>query len=346
MSRSTPPVVFIHGFKGAHLEHDDSGKRHWLTGPQALGWRGPGVSMPLNWRQGRQSRDRLVPVEPVGKVLHVPFYRPLMLWCAQRTKAFYPFVYDWRRDNTEAVDAFGQFLRSVSGRHGGQPVQIIAHSNGGLITYAAMVDQPELVHSIVFAATPFGGGIGRLEDLQLGLKTGWNRSITSPEVMQSFVTTFAFFPLPNESSQVFAENGQTLPLDWYDLAAWQEHRLGPLRPGATVGPADIEHLRNVLRVTKAFRERLASPVSSCPPIAIIASDSTPTLAAVRREPGAALGWNFDVCEREPGDGCVRFSSCLPPEGMTFKLYKTLHQHSQVLSDVDTLGCALDDLCAS
>jgi pimeloyl-ACP methyl ester carboxylesterase len=343
MSRQSPPVVFIHGFKGAHLDHSESGRRHWLTGSQALGWFNPGVALPMVWEGDCQDRDKLVPVEPLRKVLHVPFYGPFINWCLQRFETFYSFFYDWRRDNIETVALFVQYLRDISARHGDQPLRVIAHSNGGLITYAAMSLHPELFHSIVFAATPFRGGIGVLDDLHLGSKSGLNRHIASPEVMFSFVTSFAFFPLAHEPSQVYSNKTKLLQLDWYDIATWEEYRFSLFGRGQTVGDLERGHLKSVLQRSKMFRENFLIPVADYPEIAVIASGKTPTLAAIQQDSEAALGWNFNRCQREPGDGRVRLSSCSVPEGVPFKLYESSYLHSEILSDFAALGAAVDDL---
>jgi pimeloyl-ACP methyl ester carboxylesterase len=343
MSRQCPPVVFIHGFKGACLDHSESGRRHWLTGSQALSWFNPGIVLPMVWKGDCQGRDRLIPVEPLRRVLHVPFYGPFMNWCLQRFETFYSFSYDWRRDNLENVSGFVQYLRDISARHGDQPLRIIAHSNGGLIAYAAMSLHPELFHSIIFAATPFGGGIGVLEDLHLGSKSGLNRHIASPEVMFSFVTTFAFFPLSHESSQVYSGKGKLMSLDWYDPATWEEHRFSLFGRSQTVGELERGHLKKALQRSKTLRETLRRPVTDYPPIAVIASGKTPTLAAIQQDSKAALGWDFKRCQREPGDGRVRLSSCSVPGGVPYRLYDSNYLHSEILSDFAALGAAVDDL---
>ncbi len=343
MKRHAPPVVVIHGFKGAHLDDAETGRRHWLSGRQALGLASPSIRLPLTWEGQEQERDTLAPTAHLGKVLHVPFYGPLLDWCAERFSASYAFSYDWRRDNAEAVIAFGQYLRTISARHGDQPVLVIAHSNGGLITHATWQRHPELFHAILYAATPFGSGLGVMDDLHRGVNTGLNRKIANPAVMFSFVTSYAFFPLSREPSQVYSQTGQRLSLDWFDPETWEEHRWGIYRHPGGVSALERVHLKNALQRSQAFREQLVATQAPCPPIAVLASDSSPTLAAIQRDRHAPTGWNFDARPKEAGDGRVRFSSCLPPEGIPFRLYKTRLQHADVLSDGKAVSQAIEDL---
>ena len=345
MSRQAPPLVFIHGFKGCYLQDSVSSKQHWLTGSQALGLSNADVSLPLTWQGDVQGRDKLVPGEPLRKVLYASFYGPFIDWCEQRLPAFYSFSYDWRRDNAEAVVDFSRYLRAVSKKHNGQAVQVIAHSNGGLITYVTWKQHPELFHSMLFAGTPFRGGIGVMKDLHHGLSTGFNRKISGPSVRFSYVTPYVFFPLSDEPSHLFAANGAELSFDWFDLANWEALRLGLFGRGQ-VDSAQRRHLVRALQRCKVFREQLIAEETRYPPIAVIASGDTPTLAALQLNTSVPAGWDFDVRPKEPGDGRVRLVSSKPPEGVPFTLYETRHQHTKILLDIDVVHRAVEGLLAA
>jgi len=82
----------------------------------------------------------------------------------------YCFCYDWRRSNNENCDKLRQFLSECK-----EKPQIIAHSNGGLLAYCVLNEDPALAHSVVYAATPFRSNLSFLKDLQMGKSMGFNR---------------------------------------------------------------------------------------------------------------------------------------------------------------------------
>jgi pimeloyl-ACP methyl ester carboxylesterase len=65
-----------------------------------------------------------------------------------------------------------KYLEQIYSENGGQPIVIIAHSMGGLISLSAAQKRPELVRGVVFCGTPFGlGGVPLvLWGIQRGMK--------------------------------------------------------------------------------------------------------------------------------------------------------------------------------
>jgi hypothetical protein len=66
------------------------------------------------------------------------------------------FNYDWRRPLPELSEEFHAFCET---EFPGQPIQILAHSLGGLIAYGPMTKYPEKYLSAVLVGVPFGTGI-------------------------------------------------------------------------------------------------------------------------------------------------------------------------------------------
>ena len=83
------------------------------------------------------------------------------------------FPYDWRRSLSELSVEFHEFCETT---FPSQPVQVVAHSMGGLISYSAMQRNPEKYRpGGVLVGVPFGTGIQYLEDMHEGYYTELNR---------------------------------------------------------------------------------------------------------------------------------------------------------------------------
>jgi len=157
----------------------------------------------------------------------------------------YTFTYDWRRDPLEnavlyvplpplswtlapwpsgplaltltltRAPSFEWFCREIAAKHKSR-VQVVAHSMGGVVTFAAVNRAPELFNSVVLAGVPFGPGFGYLQDLQLGSPTGYNDRVFSPSTLLSFGSSFWTFPLSLEEARRF-DTGVHLVEPFHDL---------------------------------------------------------------------------------------------------------------------------------
>ena len=108
-----PPLVFIHGFKGSTLL-EPQGSLRWLTWWQALGFASPDLSLPLHWNGDVQRRDDLVAGAPLRTVARRDIYASFLDRASQSRLPFYPFAYDWRRDNLANTQRFVEFLETIS----------------------------------------------------------------------------------------------------------------------------------------------------------------------------------------------------------------------------------------
>lgn len=326
------PLVFIHGIKGSELR-DTDGSLVWLGARHVIGSRASGIALPTEWKGEEQKRDGIHAAGVLSSVYVVPWivgeevYGPFLKAASKMDRPFYPFSYDWRRDNLENLELFSKFLKEVSARHKA-PVQVVAHSMGGLITRALLAENPELFHSVVFVGTPFGGGLGFFPDLHKGVPVGMNPKILSPEVYFTLPAAYTLFQ--EGPSRVF-EDGKELPIDFYNADDWVKYRMG-LFSLELVGPAQTAHLRMALKRGKEFRARVKRPVSSQVPVFVVLGKSTPTLAAVDRNgPKSVRGFDFDTRNKEPGDGRVLERDALPP-GLRHQVFYSEAEHSQQLND--------------
>ncbi len=347
-SPSFPPLVLVPGFKGSALS-GPQGRRRWLTGWQGLGLRSHDLRLPLRWEGDVQQLDGLVPNAPLRTVARQNVYAPFLDWAAASGRSVYSFPYDWRRDNLETTDRFVEFLESVSQERGGQKIQVVGHSMGGLIGFVALNRRPDLFHSILLAGVPFGPLTGFLEDMHAGTAVGLNRRILSPEVLFTFVSPYCLFSLTPTKSDLEDENGNTIVHDWYAAADWERHKLGIF---GMLEPAQITdeqrlHLRNALARAREFRTLFVRSNENSfkyPPIAVLASDSRKTLSTiVKGGPRAVRGWDFREAPRDRGDGRVPFERALPPKGVPYEVYKTAREHGDLLNDTYVVSWILGRL---
>ena len=346
MSSVPHPLVFIHGIKGSTLSTPQGG-RAWLTWWQALGFASPDLSLPIHWGDDGQQRDDLVAISPLRTVARQDVYASFLKWAETSGRAFYPFAYDWRRDNFETVGKFVEFLSAVSERHDSAKVQVVAHSMGGLISFVALNRRPDLFHSILFAGVPFGHALGFLEDMHVGVPTGLNRRILSPEVLFTCVSPYCFFPWNRFESGLLEQGGDPIQHDWYSSDDWERHKLGifgSLRP-EQITDAMRSHLRNALVRARVFRSMLVcsnEPSFQYPPVAVLAGDAHRTVSmVVRNGPRSVKGWDFHTASREPGDGRILLSKAVPPAGVPCTLHKTRHKHGALLSDITQVSSILN-----
>jgi len=107
------------------------------------------------------------------------------------------FEYDWRRPISELSTEFHEFCNK---KFPNQPVQVVSHSLGGLISFAAMREDPEKFKpGGVFVGVPFGTGIQYLEDLHRGYYTELNRCRQfTPKDQFTFSSHWIFFPMEKQ----------------------------------------------------------------------------------------------------------------------------------------------------
>mmetsp|Transcript_31186 Transcript_31186/g.65756 ORF Transcript_31186/g.65756 Transcript_31186/m.65756 type:complete len:693 (-) Transcript_31186:15-2093(-) len=104
------------------------------------------------------------------------------------------FSYDWRRPLPELSTALHEFCENT---FPDQPVQILAHSLGGLMAFTAMREHPEkYAPGAVVVGVPFETGIQYLQDLHKGYFTELDRCRQfTPDKQFSMSSHWSFFPI-------------------------------------------------------------------------------------------------------------------------------------------------------
>jgi pimeloyl-ACP methyl ester carboxylesterase len=347
------PLIFIHGIKGSTLV-DNQERVNWLTGWQALGLQTPALQLPLAWNSDQQERDSLKASEVLAAVNIIPgligekVYAPWLAAARNFGHPFYPFAYDWRRDNLESLAKFESLLTEVRAQHANQRVHVVAHSMGGLIALALLNKQPEAFASIDFVGVPFMRNISFLLDLHVGLPNGLNKKILSPQVLFTFPSAYAL--LSDDGGPLTDRTGNAIAFDFQSASAWREQRLGLFSfAHSPIADHSFDNLERFLEKTlarvKEFRALLAARRQAYPRVGVILSKSHATLARVQKQgPKSVRGWDFETLPKEPGDGRVREIAALPPAGIYYEQFNSTYQHSQLLNDpavIDWIGKRLN-----
>lgn len=253
-----PPVIVIHGLMGSTLVEAESGRQYW---PGSLG-----TLTFSNYRDLAQMSDEdregegLVPGALFASVAGVDFYGE-MLQALEKVGRFHPGVpgepagaqrrhyyvmlYDWRKDNLLAVRKLHELIEQIRVDYGDPNlrVDIIAHSNGGLIanyylrygprdvldeaTPATWDEGDKRIRRLVMLGTPVLGATTSLERLVHGTRMALR---TVPvEVMVTFSTPFQALPHPLVRP-VLDTKGQPVELDIYDAEVWKRNRWGVFSP--------------------------------------------------------------------------------------------------------------------
>eukprot|EP00957_Ditylum_brightwellii_P161923 12328130-Ditylum_brightwellii.AAC.1 len=107
------------------------------------------------------------------------------------------FTYDWRRPLHELADELHTFVET---KFPDTPVQVCAHSMGGLLTFVNMRKYPEKYKpGAVLVGVPFGTGIQYLQDLHRGYYTELDRCRQfTPKDQFTMSSHWSFFPINEE----------------------------------------------------------------------------------------------------------------------------------------------------
>lgn len=225
-------------------------------------------------------------------------------------RRYYTLAYDWRQPNIVAVRQLHALIEQIRLDFGDPNlrVDIIAHSNGGLIANYYLrfgpqdvleMAQPQLwaegsrrVRRLAMLGTPNLGSVVSLQRLHHGYRFGLRT--VSIEALASFSTVFETLPHPR-THVIHDRQGQVIPLNLYDPAIWRDNRWSVFSPevearvlatwgqganGRLVLAVMQDNFERNLRRALRFNEALALPL---PPsdlrVAVFGGDCESTAAA-------------------------------------------------------------------
>jgi len=199
-------------------------------------------------------------------------------------------TYDWRRSLPELCTDLHTFCEETFPN---QPVQILAHSLGGLMSFACMRKHPEKYEpGAVVVGVPFDTGTQYLQDLHKGYYTELDRCRQfKPESQFTMSSHWAFFPISKKQSEdrfVDVTNndevvkfdadksgigliaplqpnpvrGENAYFDFYDPDEWERLQLGIFGPEYDDKVSDEEreaykaHMRFQMNAAKQWRKEI------------------------------------------------------------------------------------------
>lgn len=325
-----PPVILIHGLMGSTLVERGTGKEFW---PGSIGTLAFSEYRELaRMKQAEREGGGLVPGDLFYGVARTDYYGALIdaLETVGRFKRgepgepvpsndrrrYYVLLYDWRKENLEAVRQLHALIEQIRLDYGDpdMPVDILAHSNGGLIANyylrygpTDVLDQEVFtpwdegahrVRRVVMLGTPSLGAVSSLERLQQGFKVAFR--VVPVEVLVTFATPFEALPHP-ESRVVLSPEGHPIDFDIYDPDAWRvrrwsvfspevEARVMAAAPDPHTGALEMAELQGFfvhhLARAKRFQLALSAPVrANGVEVAVFGGDCslTPTYAVLDRD---------------------------------------------------------------
>lgn len=282
-----PPIILLHGLMGSTLVDASTGKQFW-----------PGTLGEMAFSDYRDlirldaiaaDQPHLVPGELFAEKAGVDFYASLIdtlervghfkrgtpgLPVVGDGRRYYVMLYDWRRDNLIAVRQLHALIEQIRQDYGNPHlrVDIVAHSNGGLIANyylrygpADVLDRSDFpiwhegsqrVRKLVRMGTPQLGSVTSLDRLLNGMRVGLR---TVPvEVLASFATPFEALPAAS-LAPVLDRRGQPVSIDLFDPVVWKSNRWSVYDPvlieRMTTAAGSGEDGRHVVAQLQATFER-------------------------------------------------------------------------------------------
>ncbi len=154
-------------------------------------------------------------------------------------RRYYVFLYDWRKSNFDAVNQLHALVEQIRADYG-QPdlkVDIIAHSNGGLIARYYLQYGPQdavsridpkpwqegdaRIRRIALLGTPSLGSVISVGRLYQGFRLGLRE--IPPHILSYFATPFETLPSPKANAFIDG-NGTPVALDIFDVGLWHKNR--------------------------------------------------------------------------------------------------------------------------
>lgn len=245
---SQPPIVIIHGLMGSTLVDKTSGKEFYPKSASAMAL---SDYQELALSPVSDAGDNLVPGKILNDFAGINFYGALTgvlenegrfisstpgQPVGDSKRRYYTFIYDWRRDNVIAVKQLHAFLEQIRQDYNDPNlrVDIIAHSNGGLLTnyylrygpndvldlkeFKQWQEGGKRVRRVVLLGTPNLGSVTSLERLMRGFRLGLR--MIPVEVLTSFATPFQALPSPISQS-VIDPRGNPTKINIYDPTLWR-----------------------------------------------------------------------------------------------------------------------------
>lgn len=326
-ARKKGRVIMLHGITGSMLDSVDRGgdaDRIWVN-PWALA-------------RGRIEELKLTPdgssADPGHQIrtsgMHRKTYLPMILELDQGWHV-HPFEYDWRHNIDVSADRLAQVVRDF--RQDNEPVHLVAHSMGGLVSRCFIQRHPEIWDAMYDTDNPSAGG--RL--IMLGTPNYGAFSIVQMLTGQEkLLKILAFLDFDHDMKELleilntFQGSYQMLPSPLVDLGDDHKMLFDPDSWG--VCPMITQHLADA----KRFHADMSSVVDP-ERFIYVAGYNQKTAVKIKindRKPG-----KFKFLMSRDGDGRVPHELGLLPNVPTFwidEVHGDLPKNETVLAAIDEL----------
>lgn len=329
-------TIFLHGYRASFLA-TDSGELAYVTVGQGLSKGDRSLAFTFPGQRDFPRYGDLRVVGPLTRLTAIPLvfeqnpYASWMDWAKTRMPGFMVFAYDWRRDIRESGAGLCARIASLGP---GRRVRLIGHSMGGLVSLSCLRSGDEAAKAVVkvaFVGTPFRGGPGQWDDLQLGTLTASNTALLGPEALLTFPASWQLLaPRPDFFVD---ERGAPVEVPAYDPQAWVQHGWGLFgEPAVRENSAYLDQLRQRLEAHHAFWEGLRDEEGPAPAWSALAivGKGRPTVEAWRVKADGSIDLKEPV--RGDGDGSVLTARAMPPRPITPQVVNTTAEHSDLLND--------------
>lgn len=132
------------------------------------------------------------------------------------------FAYDWRKSNIEAAAALKEYVRCIQRFYPSAEVDIVAHSQGGLVARRYILDHPadHHVNKLVTIASPWLGAPKAINVLETGRFLDPSSVVKNLVKNHIFKTLSAYYPSVHElvPSQTYFDAGGVSPYEYNGLA--------------------------------------------------------------------------------------------------------------------------------
>jgi pimeloyl-ACP methyl ester carboxylesterase len=326
LSDNASPIIIIPGLMGSTLVNE-KGEEVWPKSASNLAF------SRFDELAGDVGNDGIVPGRLFDSLAGIDFYATLQTTLEKvghyeksqagipvpplmkNKRRYYVLLYDWRKSNFEAVNELHALIDKIRTdyRNPALKVDIIAHSNGGLISRYYLQYGPQVpdqranpkpwqegsarIRRIAMLGTPNLGSIISVSRLYQGFRFGLR--VIPPQILSSFATPFEALPSP-KSALFIDNNGTTVDLDIYDPQVWQRNewsvfspeirkqiRENSSNPEADLAKLDSRFITH-LQQAKHFQQALSVPLlKNSTEIALFGGDCklTDSRAVVENEAG-------------------------------------------------------------
>ncbi|MDX2010218.1 MAG: alpha/beta hydrolase [Myxococcaceae bacterium] len=329
-------TVFLHGYRASFLA-TESGELAYVTPGQGLSKGDRSLAFSFAGQREFAKYGPLHVVGPLTRLTAIPFFLDLdpyaswMDWAKTALPGFQVYAYDWRADIRESGRGLCERLEALGPS---RRVRLIGHSMGGLVALSCLRSGhagAKTVVKVAFVGTPFQGGPGQWDDLQLGTPTSSNTALLSAEALLTFPSTWQLLsPTPD----FFVDaSGSPVTLAAYDAQTWLDRRWGLFaEPSVRENPAYRAQLEARFIAHAELWGQLGD-VEGEPPtwsaLAVIGTGRS-TVVGWRAAPGGDVDLTTPV--RGDGDGTVPTTRARPPKPISFEAVDTRAEHSALLND--------------